>query len=286
MRSTEASRRIVGRTGDPYAAQVTRIVRLVVDLVDAELAADALWAASPSAVQEEHLDDGRVRLTADPAEPSVLDQRWGVEVLEVDGAAHLDAWRAWARPVRVGRVVLQPPWLEAEAASPDEMVVLLDPARAFGSGSHPSTRLAVAALQSWTRPGDRVLDVGSGSGVLAVTAARLGARRVVALDTDGEARAATAATAAANRVADIVSVTGAPPDEVPGSFELVVANIGASVLIDMAEGIVRRVATRGTLVLAGLLEHQASALVAAYRPLRLVAAPVEEGWVAPILRAP
>ncbi len=84
--------------------------------------------------------------------------------------------------------MLQPPWITAEKVAPEEIVVLLDPGRAFGSGSHPSTRLAVSALQQWIQPGDRVLDVGCGSGVLAITAACLGAVQVVALDVDPDAR--------------------------------------------------------------------------------------------------
>ncbi len=265
--------------------RVTRLVRVVVDGADAEIAADALWAASPSAVQEEWLDDGRVRLTADPAEPGVISGRWHRELLDVDGDTYLDSWRAWARPVRVGRVVLQPPWVAAEKRSSQEIVVLLDPRRAFGSGSHPSTRLAVAALQQCTRPGDRVLDVGCGSGVLAVTAARLGARQVVALDVDPDARAAAMANAEANDVAQVVSVTAASVNDVQGSFDLVVANISAAVLTEMARDVISLVAPHGMLVLAGMLEDQAPAVVAAYRPFKPVGFAADEGWAALILRS-
>jgi ribosomal protein L11 methyltransferase len=266
-------------------SRVARLVRIVVDGADAELAADVLWAAAPSAVHEELLRDGRVRLTADPADPGMISARWDTELLDVDGDAYLDAWRAWARPVRIGRIVVQPTWIAAEEPAQHDIVVHLDPGRAFGSGSHPSTRLAVAALQEWTQTGDGVLDVGCGSGVLAITAARLGARQVVALDVDPDARAATVANARANDVGEVVSVTSSPLHEVGGRFDVVVANISAAFLIDTADHIGALVAAGGVLLLAGMLEEQEPAVAAAYGSFTLVTRAVEDGWAAAVLRA-
>ena len=262
-----------------------QIVQLEVAAADAELAADALWQGGPSAVSEVALPDGRVRLTADVADPDAV-QGWQVEVLEVDGDAHLDAWRAWARPVRAGRrILLQPAWLPAEARTEDDVVVQLDPGRAFGSGSHPSTRLVLAALEDLIVGGERVLDVGCGSGVLAVTACLLGAGSAVAVDVDPAAIDATTANAAANGVGDVVVATQTDAAGASASFDVVVANIGARVLRVDAPAIAERVRPGGLLVLAGLLVDQADGVVAAYDHFVERERRVDGEWVALVLRA-
>lgn len=262
------------------------MVRLEVPLAEAELAADALWQAGAGAVGEEAAPGRRVRLTAEVADVPTVAARWPVEVLTVDDGL-LDAWRAHAQPVRAGsHVVLAPAWLPRPAAGPGDLVVPLDPGRAFGSGSHPATRLAVAALEPRVRPGARVLDVGCGSGVLAVVAARLGAGAVVAVDVDPEAIRATEQNAAANDVGALISATAGAVEEVEGSFELVLANIGLRVLGELAPSLAARTAVGGACVLSGLLDDQADAGAAPY----LVDGAFEEverlheaGWAAPVL---
>lgn len=250
--------------------------------MDAELAADALWQAGASAVSEEAAPGGRVRLRADVAAASAVDPRWQPMVIEPDTAAHLDAWRAFARPVVVGRVRLQPAWLSHEPA-PGEVVVQLDPGHAFGSGSHPSTRLALDAVVRVLTPGAAVLDVGCGSGVLAVAAACLGAGAVHAVDIDDGAVRATEANAARNGVS--VRVASGSAADVSGTYDLVVANIGAGVLIEHADAIAARVAPGGHLVLAGLLDDRTDEVAAAYAGVAEVERAVEEGWAALVLRA-
>jgi ribosomal protein L11 methyltransferase len=264
-----------------------RVVRLTVDRADADLAAADLWLGGPSAVHEELLPDGRVRLTADPADLAQIG-RWAPEVLEVDGAAHLDAWRAWARPVRLGeRIVLQPPWVPAAPTEPGDVVVVLDPGRAFGSGSHPSTRLVLTRVEELVTGGEQVLDVGCGSGVLGVVALLLGAERLVAVDVDPAAVEATTAVAAANGVGGRVRVSTDPVAEVGGAFELVVANIGAGVLVELAPSITARVAPGGHVVLAGLLDADAARVQEAYRRhgLTVVHRIDDDGWACLTLAA-
>lgn len=253
---------------------------------DVELASDALWQASPSAVLEVALDGGRVRLTADVADPSGIDPRWSPVVLEVDDDAYLDAWRTWAQTVRAGsRVVLHPAWLpRPDAPDPDDLVVLLDPGRAFGSGSHESTRLAVAEVESLTTAGDRVLDVGCGSGVLSVVAALLGASEVLAIDVEDGAVAATRVNAADNGVAEIVHARTSSLAEVARAFDLVVANIGGRTLFDLAAPLVAAVRPGGHLVLSGVLREQLDALAAACAGTSEVRRAVEAGWGAIVLR--
>jgi ribosomal protein L11 methyltransferase len=259
-----------------------QVVELVVEPRDAELAADALWQAGASAVSEEALGTDRLRLRAEVDSAARVDPRWPVVVVVPATDDHLDAWRAFARPRRAGPVVIQPDWLPDAPVAAGEVVVRLDPGRAFGSGSHPSTRLVVAAVAARLRPGDGVLDVGCGSGVLAVAAARLGAGEVVAIDTDPEARRATAENAARNGVT--VTVTDAPVTELDRRFELVLANIGAGTLIDLAPGLTARTAPGGHLVLAGLLADRADEVAAAYPDGAVVDRLVEDDWVALVLR--
>jgi ribosomal protein L11 methyltransferase len=261
------------------------VVEVEVAAADAELAADALWQAGPSAVSQVDLGDGRVRLQADVEDVARVDGRWGGRVVEPEGDAYLDRWRTWARPYRAGRrIVVHPAWLDAPAAGPDDVVIPLDPGRSFGSGSHPSTRLVLAVLEDVIQGGERVLDVGCGSGVLAIAACRLGAASVVAVDVERVAREATVANAAVNHVADQIDVRAGLP-EVAGPFEVVVANIGAAVLGDLATGLRALVAPGGWLVLAGLLVGQADGVVAAYAGCGEVERRAEGGWVAPVLRA-
>lgn len=264
-----------------------RIVRMLVPAADVELAADALWQGRPSAVHEEPLAD-RVRLTADPVDLAPLQglgDRWPTEVLELDSDDHLDAWRAWAKPIRAGRrILLQPDWLPA-APAPDDIVVSLDPGRTFGSGSHPSTRLVLGILEDRVRAGDEVLDVGTGSGVLAVAACLLGARTAVGIDIDPAAVDVTRANAVANGVDGMVSASTRPLAEVAGEFDVVLANIGARILSELAEDLLRRTRPGGWLALAGLLAGQVDSVVARFVAVGavLVEQRDEEGWAAVVL---
>ena len=255
------------------------------DAADVELAADALWQAQPSAVSEVALGDGRVLLTADVVDVALVAARWGARVVEPDSDAHLDAWRAWATPLRAGRrLLLQPTWLAAAEPGPDDVVVLLDPLRSFGSGSHPSTQLVLAVLDDHLTGGERVLDVGCGSGILAVAACRLGAAAAVAVDVEEAAVAATTANAVANGVGELVDASTTPVAELAGAFDVVVANLGARVLRELVPVLQARVASGGLLVLAGLLDGQAAELRAAFTGWAEVERRAADGWVALVLR--
>jgi ribosomal protein L11 methyltransferase len=260
------------------------VVEVVVVAADAELAADALWQARPSAVEEHVLDDGRVRLRADVAAVELVDGRWAPTVVVVDDG-HLDAWRRHAEPLRAGRrVLVQPAWVPPAPAAPGDVVVVLEPQRTFGSGSHPSTRLVVAAIEDHLVPGARVLDLGTGSGVLAIVAARLGATTVLATDIDPAVLEVVPANASANGVAGQVRVTVDDDSWTGGAFDLVLANIGLAVLCDLAEAVVRATVPGGRIVLAGLLDHQAAEAVAAYEPCTEVARSTEDGWSVVVLQ--
>lgn len=207
-----------------------------------------------------------------------------------------DAWRDHAEVVLAGdRIVVQPPWvrLDSVVLPSDPLVVRLDPARGWGHGGHPTTRLCLAEVERACRDrvGIRVLDVGCGSGVLGIVAARLGAGAVRSIDVDEAAVSATRDNARRNDVdhrVEVLLATDAddPLHDVAGRHDLVVANIGAATLTSLAPEIVARLADDGLLVVSGLLDPVDAEVLDAFRPWRVVRTEVLDGWVAAVLRSP
>ncbi len=170
-----------------------------------------------------------------------------------------------------------PTWSEVPAGA--RQVIRLDPGRAFGTGTHPTTRMCLRWIAAHGNESGvawpRALDYGCGSGVLAIAAARFGAREIDAVDVDPAAIETTRANALANGVA----LRAGMPDDVAGRYELVVANILAAPLTLLAPVLAALVADDGWLVLSGILERQVDELRAAYAPwLSLQASAHEEGW--------
>ncbi|HXE49870.1 MAG TPA: 50S ribosomal protein L11 methyltransferase [Ramlibacter sp.] len=155
-------------------------------------------------------------------------------------------------------------------------VIRLDPGLAFGTGTHPTTRMCLRWIARHPPLHRRVLDYGCGSGILAIGAARFGASRIDAVDIDPAAVESTLANAHANGV----QLNAGLPDQAGGQYQLVLANILASPLKVLAPLLCSLVAPGGSLVLAGILERQADELKAAYAPYtRLEVADTEDGWV-------
>jgi len=168
------------------------------------------------------------------------------------------AWKQHFPILHIGRrLVICPPWLEYHPR-PDEVMVELEPGMAFGTGLHPTTRMCLVALEELVRPGMRVLDLGTGSGILAIVAARLGARSVLARDIDPMAVRVARANVAANEVADRVQVErGSLGDLRAETWQVIVVNILAGTIIALLEeGLARYLAPEGKLVAAGIIEDQ------------------------------
>ena len=192
-------------------------------------------------------------------------------------------WLAASRedivPIEIGAL-----WIGPHRATPppDRTVVLLEPGLAFGSGSHPTTRLCLERLAAAPPAGIDVIDYGCGSGILAVTAAALGARRVSAIDIDPQALRATAENARANGVSDRVSVVAAESATSPAvdPASLVVANILAGPLMALAPVLAALTVPGGEMALSGVLESQAEEVAGAFRgAFDMRVGGVSDGWV-------
>jgi ribosomal protein L11 methyltransferase len=253
---------------------------------DAELVADRLFGMGASAVSEQSGGAaGTLALVADLPVGAVADlAEAGVphRVLEV-GRGWRDAWREHARAWPAGRFVVRPPWVPPLTA-PGAIEVLVDPGDAFGSGSHPTTRLCLSLVGDLVRGGERVLDAGCGSGVLGVGALLAGAARLRAVDVDPAAVRACAEVAAMNGVADRCEVDGTAVADVPGGFDLVLANLLVPVVEDLGADLVARVAPAGALVVGGLLEDHVPRALAALDGLAPAGERHDAGWVAVVLR--
>jgi ribosomal protein L11 methyltransferase len=179
-------------------------------------------------------------------------------------------------PIRAGeRLWIVPTW--HEPPDPDAINIVLDPGAAFGTGSHPTTRLVLAWLERTVRPGDAVLDYGCGSGILAIAALKLGAARAVATDIDPLALEAARYNSQRNAVA--LEVTDAQT-AIRGAVEVTVANILANPLRMLAPILASHTKAGGSIALSGILEEQAAEVALAYAPwAALEVAGREAGWV-------
>lgn len=189
------------------------------------------------------------------------------ELLPVRNEDWAHDWKQHFQAVRIGRrLVIKPTW-EDFSGQPRDVVVQLDPGMAFGTGTHGTTRLcleAVAELFDSDSPPRRVLDVGTGSGILAIAAAALGAERVLACDIEEEACRTALANAELNGVDARITITGAPLETLEGNFDLVLANILAEENIRLADQLVSRLNPGGVLVLSGILLEKEAAVVDAF----------------------
>jgi len=198
---------------------------------------------------------------------------------EVDDADWVSISQAQFPPTRISdRLWIVPSW--CDAPDPATIVVRLDPGVAFGTGTHPTTQLCLTWLDRHLRPGDRVLDYGCGSGILAIAAGRLGAGTLVGVDIDEQALSAARSNSAAN---DVSARYTDPAGLGSAQFDIVVANILSNPLKLLAPALLARVAPAGALVLSGVLERQASDVIAAYRAadpaVALAVSEICDGWV-------
>jgi len=269
--AVEATRFLV--TPDDHGVPVGDVI------VRAYLPADADLERTRTRLEESLWHLGQLLPLPAPAYIPIVEQDWS------------EAWKANFKPLRVGRrLMVIPSWLNPPL-TPDDVPIRLDPGMAFGTGTHPTTQLCLSAVERHLRPGQPVIDLGTGSGILAIAAAKLGASHVLAYDIDMEAVRVARENAAANGVADRIRVE-------PGSLAellaagarapLVLANLLASVIGKLFEqGLAELVAPGGLIVLSGILDSQAYEVRAALHRhgLSLTAQEQLEDWVAIIAQS-
>lgn len=261
------------RDGDNLVVDISKPVR-----VRTYLPAESIDDATIEAIRQGLRSLGMIRPVGDLAVERRREEDWA------------NTWKEFYRPVKVGiNTVVRPPWLEYEPQR-DEVVVVLDPGMAFGNGTHHTTRLALIALESTIQPGMTVFDGGTGSGILAIAAAKLGATHVDGVDIDP----VSVRTAIENIDRNELSVPvhletgsigqGEPFDGV--QYDLVLANIIARILIELNEGIFARTKPGGLLVLSGIIENREAETREIYEryPLDFVDRRQEEDWVSLVYR--
>ena len=245
---------------------------VVVDPADIDVVSGLVWDLGVSGIEEQALPDGAVELRIGCEKNiaqhvlEVLAERWAPTAEPVAADEGLDAWRDHAQVWRIGSMVIVPPWLETPIdLDENDLVIVIDPGHAFGSASHETTRMCLEAVVDLVTPGCAVADIGCGSGILAIAAARRGATMVVATDIAADAIVATLDNALTNNVADLVEVSTATIDELdPATFDVVFANIGAATLSSMAAALVQVTKPDGDLVLSGLLGEQAETVISSF----------------------
>jgi ribosomal protein L11 methyltransferase len=259
---------------------------LDIDARAADALSDALLDAGAYSVSFDDAEAPRCRMTAvvdlradaralvgRAAAMAQLTATPDFKVARIDDEDWVRRSQAQFPPLRIGRLWVGPSWEEPPRTG---AVVRLDPGLAFGTGSHPSTRLVLEFLEQHVGGGERVLDYGCGSGILAIAAAKLGAAQVDAVDVDAEA----VRTAADNARANDVTLRAAVPDALaPALYDLVVSNILAQPLIVLAPLLAARTASCGRIALSGILQNQVAEVANAYVPFfDTHSTRTEDGW--------
>lgn len=192
-----------------------------------------------------------------------------------------EVWEDSLSPIRVGRFVIAPTSIDLSAEHDPATVLRIDPEMSFGTGHHATTRLALSLLEESIVRGDRVLDVGTGTGILAIAACRLGAASSTGVDTNPDAVRNARENVRENRVSTCAMIRKGSTDVASDdAFDVVVANMTRRLLLDLLPDLVARLAPDGTLILSGILEADRASVREAARDidLRIDADTSEEGW--------
>ncbi len=262
-----------------------------------EMVTDQLWSHGATGIEQR---DAETLLT--PAEgPMVyiahfedeeaakqaqdsLSAHYKVNLNYIIGDAWRDEWKKFFHAQRLGRLLVHPSW-EPVTPQAGEVTLVIDPGRAFGSGTHASTRLLLLALEKYVRPGQAVLDVGCGSGILSVAALLLGATKAIGVDIDEPSLEVAVQNAQENGVERDFRVSSEPLHQLePATYDIVVANIEAPVHLTLVNELISRVAVDGLLMLSGLLLDDEARIRDAFQSLAVVERCVEGEWIALIFK--
>ncbi len=276
------------------------VVELMVPVVDVDLAAADLYELDTVGIEELATSPTGVHIRAGFASDDAAAEAerwiwanhpdWTPRFEVIIGDDWLDAWREHFVPVPIGSLLIVPDWEGAAKEDPsDDSIMrhlLLDPKRAWGTGAHASTSLVLEAMQtpSVSLRGASVLDVGCGSGILAIATLLLGASHAHCIDVDRTAVAVTMENARRNGVDDRCTAAWNPLESITATFDVVCANILAPVLIDLAAHLQRVTQRGGTLLLAGLIDDQVDRVLAAFDRCNLVEIRTNGAWRGIVLR--
>lgn len=283
VEAVESVSEILGRVAEGTAVHPARLLRDP----DDELVARPDPAA-PFVVTAHLADDGASAAAIEATERALwhlqafaLRPVGALQVRSVDDADWNEAWKEHYVAQRIGRVVISPSWAPESRERDGDAVIVLDPGMAFGTGLHPTTRGCLAMLQEVQPMPESVLDVGCGSGVLSLAAVKLGAQRVMAIDTDALAVEATRSNAARNGIGASIEARHGTLGLGEEHYSLVLANLVAAVLVELAPSLARSLAPGGTLLASGIIEPRADEVIGAMAAAGLaVAARRDDGeWV-------
>ena len=281
--AVEAVSEILGRVSSGTAVRPTHLLRDPEDelLVSADF-------GSPFEVTAHVGDDAGAAERIESTERALwhlhafgLGRVGKLRVRAVDDVDWAAAWRVHYVPQRIGRLVVVPSWID-EPVADGALPIVLDPGMAFGTGLHPTTRGCLLLLQEVEPMPDAALDVGCGSGILGIAALRLGVGRVEALDTDQNAVLATIHNAERNGLGGRVRAwRGTLPDVPAERYGLVLANLVATVLVELAPRLAAHLAPAGTLVASGIIAPRAAEVIEAFASagLRVVIRRDDGEWV-------
>jgi ribosomal protein L11 methyltransferase len=222
--------------------------------------------------------------------PHMPEARWRLEQRLVPSEDWEDSWKKYWHPMEIGeRIVIKPSW-EAYEAGPEKIIIELDPKQAFGTGTHATTQLCLRALEAELENFDSpcVFDVGTGSGILAIAAAKLGAKKVETCDTDKVAVLATLENAQANGVADKITAYHGGIETLAGEADVLVINILAEVIVSLAPLVAMRVRPGGLVIASGIIKARQQAVEEAFEAVGLSINRVEHQgeWVMVEARRP
>lgn len=207
------------------------------------------------------------------------------EIQEEDWAT---SWKDFFHPVKVGElIVIKPSW-ESYPASPNDIIIELDPGMAFGTGTHHTTAMCIRLLEETITGGMDVFDVGTGSGVLAIAAAKLGAKKIMAVDFDAMAVRVAKENVEINQVTDLINVKqGDLMKGIDGKADVIIANIVADIIIRLLEDVPNKLKKGGTMIASGIIAERLGDVTEAVLAQSLVVDKVVEegGWAAMLIRS-
>jgi len=207
---------------------------------------------------------------------------WNVICKNVEDEEWAHSWKRFWHPMKIGnKIVICPSWEEYEIKE-NEIKIELDPGSAFGTGTHPTTRLCIVALEKYLKENDTVADIGTGSGILAVSAAKLGAKFVTGVDNDPSVIEVAMDNATKNKCIDKCSFYDGSANDIKDKYDVVVANILAEIIISIMNDLVAIAKSGGKIIFSGIISQKADMVehAALNSGLKIVEILFEDEWVA------